>query len=264
MADQKYARAGDNVAPDATVSLVSGAVLAGSALANLTDRNPAKALRLTGTSGTIRFTFGASVELVAVAIINHNLAGATVTLSNNGGGGGIASQAVAIAANGLDDQCVNAILDFSALYTQTQRTATQWDVAITGAVLGNVAIGEIWLLSALRDLRWIWGVTFTPTRAIVSPGTTFGESHLRYNKRIRRRRFSGRLQLQTEEAALRLLEAEAQGEYHAWLLWPDISVNDCWLVQFDPGTFRWVPRSIGSTEMPIEGAEVSSGPPLFP
>lgn len=264
MASQKYARAGDNVAPDATPTLTSGSVAAGSALANVVDRNPAKALRLAGTSGTIRFTFGAGVELVGIAIVNHNLVGATVTLTNNGGGGGISGQAIAIAANGLDAQCTNAILDFTLLYSATQRTATQWDVAISGAALGNVAIGEILLLTAIRDLRWMWGVTVRPTRAIVTPGTTFGESHLRYNKRIRRRRFSGKLQLQSEEAGMRLLEEEAQGEYFAWLLWPDIAVNDCWLVQFEPGSFQWAGRSIGSTEIPIEGSEVSSGPPLFP
>jgi hypothetical protein len=269
VAEQLYSRPGDNVAQDATPTLATGTVAGGSAIANINDLRPGKATRLTGTSGTFRFTFGAPVELVAMAICNHNLAGASVALTNSGGGGGIVGLPVPVAANGSDDQCVNPWLSFDGsvtghpVYLAAARTSSVWDVAITGALLGNVAVGEILLLTALRDLRWMWGVKFWPGRYIVSPGTTFGESHLRYNKRIRRRRFSGTVQLQTEEQAMRLLEAEAQGEYHGWLLVPKVGDNDCQFVQFNPGSFSFSPKSIGSTDMTIEGTEVSSGPPLF-
>lgn len=255
---QAYTRPGDDVAPNATWSVTSGAAAAGYPVANVATRNPAKPFKATGTSATIRATFGSAQVLVGVALINHNLAGATEVKITSGTG---LDQVIAIGPN-AGGQHTPAILDFSAA-ASGQRTSTTFDVVMTGGVLGNVALGEVVLLTAIRDLTWIWGFTARPKR-LVKRQTTFGGTHLQYNKRIRVVTFSGQTDLQSEEAAMRVLEDEAQGEVFPWLLWPDRTVNHVHYVQFVPGTFSWSPQSFGFTTIPIEAEELSMGPPLFP
>lgn len=257
--DTRYARPNDNVSPNATWTVQSGSAAAsGYPASNVGNRNPAKPFKSVGTSTTLRATFGSNQVLVAVAIINHNLAGASSVVLTSGAG---LNQTVTIPANDSDGQCLNPFLDFSSA-ALAQRTSTTFDLAITTNALGNVAIGEILLLTALRDLRWMWGLKFQPGRAVVRH-RTFGGSLLAYDKKIRVRRASGRVQLQSEETAMRLLETEGRGEVYPWLLIPVRTVNDCWFVQFVPGSFAYMPRSLGSTELVIEAEEVSSGPPLF-
>lgn len=255
---QAYARPGDDVAPSATWSVTSGAAATGYPASNVGNRNPAKPFKATGTSATLRATFGSAQVLVGVVLVNHNLAGAGAVSIASGSG---LSQPVPIAANS-GGQCTNAVLDFSSA-SLGQRTSTTFDVAVSGGVLGNVAIGEIVLLTAIRDLTWIWGVTTRPKR-LVKRQQTFGGTHLLYNKRVRVYTFSGQTDLQSEEAAMRVLEEEAQGEVLPWVLWPDRAVNQAHYVQFAPGTFAWTHQSFGFTDIPIEAEELSMGPPLFP
>lgn len=253
-----YCRPGDDVAPNATWSIVSGTADAAYPESNVANRNPAVPFKATGTSATIRATFGASQVLVGVALINHNLAGATVSITSGSG----LSQSIPIAANS-GGQCTNAILDFSAA-SLGQRTSTQFNIVVSGAVLGNVAIGEVLLLTAIRDLEWLWGLRVQPKRLYVRAGKTFGATDLQYNKRIRIRVVSAQTEAQAVEAEMRTLEEEAQGEGFPWVIWYERAVNECLYVKFAPGTFSWSPQSTGFTQIPIEAEEVSSGPPLFP
>lgn len=255
MGKSRIARPGDNVAPDATVSLTSGTANALYPVTNLVNRDPAKPFKATGTSCTIRFTWSGDRVLVGIAIINHNLGGLTLTLTNAAG----LNQSVPIAANGADLLCVNAPFDFSGLAAGV-RTDDIWDLAISGAAT-PVAIGEIQMLTALRDPRWNWGLKFEPERLIVSPGKTWGGARLKYDKRILLRKGMALVEYQSEEAMFRLLEQQAKGSYHNWLLIPDRDVNDCALVELV--AFSWQPISQGQTNIPINVIEVSSGPPLF-
>lgn len=254
----RYTLPSDNVAPNATWSVVSGAGATGYPVANVADRNPAKPFKATGTSVTIRATFGAPVVLKAVGLANHNVAGASVVKITSGAG---LDQAIAVAANS-GGQCVNPITDFSSA-SSGQRTSTTFDVVVATGVLGNIAIGEVLLLTEIRDLPWSWGVRIKPVR-LVKRQTTFGGTHLQYNKRILAHRFSANIELQDDENAMRLLEMEAQGEVFPWVLWPDTTVNRWHLVQFEPGTFEWVWAMPAFTTIPIEALELSMGPPLFP
>lgn len=254
----KYTRPSDNVSPNATWSVVSGTAATGYPAANVADLNPAKPFKATGTSVTLRATFGSAQVLKGVALANHNGAGATTRKITSGSG---LDQTIAIEANS-GGQCVNPILDFSSA-SSGQRTSTTFDIELSGGVLGNIAIGEIVLLTELRDLPWSWGVRTKPQR-LVKRQTTFGGTLLQYNKRVLVHRFSAEIELADDEAALRLLEMESQGEVFPWVLWPDTSVNRCHLVQFEPGTFEWVHAMPGFTTIPVEAVELSMGPPLFP
>lgn len=257
MANQAYCRPADNIAPNATWSVVSGTANSAYPVGNVGNRNPGRPFKATGTSVRIRATFGSPQILLGVALFNHNLAGASSVAILSGAS---LNQAIPIAPN-QGVFCTPPILDFSAALL-AQRTSTTFDIDVAGGVLGNIAIGEVALLTAIRDLRWVYGLRMKPKR-LVTRQSTFGGTHLQYNKRIRILTASGRVELQTEEAAMRLLEEEAQGEVQPWVLWPERAVNHACFVKFLPGTFEWSPKSFGSTEMPIEVEEVSSGPPLF-
>jgi hypothetical protein len=254
-----YARPGDDVAPNATWSVTSGAAATGYPASQVGNRNPAKPFKATGTSATIRATFGSAQVLVGVALINHNLAGAASVVITSGAG---LNQVIPVAAN-AGGQCTHAILDFSAA-SSGQRTSTTFDIAVTTGVLGNVAIGEVLLLTAIRDLSWLWGLTVRIKRLVRRAGTTFGATDLQYNKRVRIRVIAAKTDAQTVEAEMRTLEEEAQGEVFPWLIWYDRTVNEAFYVKFQPGAFSWTPQSTGFTDIPIEAEELSSGPPLFP
>jgi hypothetical protein len=246
------------VGPNATWSVTSGAAAAGFPVGNLGDRNPAKVFMATGTSVTVRATFGGSQVLVGVHIANHNLAGATVSITSGSG----LNQSIPIAANS-GGFCVNPFLDFSSA-SSGQRTSTTFDIVVTGGALGNIAIGEIELLTAIRDLKWVWGLRRRPVRLVTTPGNTWGGSRILYNKRIRVYEWTGQVKRQTEESAMTTLEDEAQGEVFNWTLWPDRAVNQGHSVYFKPGTFELIWRAPQLTEVPIDIREHSSGPPLFP
>jgi hypothetical protein len=215
-------------------------------------------VKATGDNVKLRATFPAPVVLVGVAIVNHNLAGAGSVVLVSGSG---LNEAITVPAN-TGRQSNAPILDFSAALL-AQRTSTTFDLEVAGGVLGNIAIGQIVLLTAIRDFRWNWGVKITPMR-LVSRRATFGATHLQYDKRIRIYKITGRVDLQTEEAAMVFLEEEAEGENHPWIIWPVVAVGVCYYVKFDPGTFSWTWETFGFTAMPLEATEVSKGPPLFP
>jgi hypothetical protein len=256
---QAYTRPGDDVAPNATWSLTAGTAVSGYGPERVGNRNPAKAFKATGTSATLRATFGANQVLVGVALVNHNWAGAASVAITSGSG---LNEAITIPAN-VGGQCVNTILDFSTELL-AQRTSTTFDIAVSTGVLGNVAIGEILLLTAIRDLRWSWGLKIKPRRLVKRAGDTFGGSVLQYNKRVLVHEITAVVDLQTEEAAMLAHEQEAQGEIFPWLVWPNTGDSRIHYVQFQPGTFERVFQSPGFTAMPIVAIELSQGPSLFP
>jgi hypothetical protein len=241
-----------------TWSVTSGAANAAYPVANLGDTRPDKPFKATGTSVTVRGTFGASTTLVGIVIVNHNLAGATATLTSGSG----LNQSLTIPDN-RGGQSFAVIKDFSSA-DSGQRTSTTFDVAITGGLLGNIAMGEILLISTWRDLLWMYGLSVHPKRHVVRQ-RTFGASLLQYNKRIVQYELRGICRRQDQEAELRALELETQGEVFPWLIVREPGGNnqDAYYVQFVPGTFEWLRRVVGSTEIPIVAETVSSGPPLF-
>jgi hypothetical protein len=256
----RYSRPSDIKQPTVGWSVTSGAANASFPVANLGDKRPDKPFKATGTSVTVRATFSLSTVLTGIAIFNHNLEGASVTLTSATG----LSIALTIPSN-TGGQSNPIIRDFTAS-TLSQRDSTQFNLVITGGLLGNVAIGEVLLIGdgGWRELDWSWGLTWKPRR-LVRTHMTFGASQLQYNKRIRIREGRGLVKRQTSEAAMRVLEEETQGEVHPWLVvaTPDTAPPEGYYVKFAPGSFEWRPTSPGSTEIPIHVVELSNGPPLF-
>lgn len=242
----------ENYASSATVTATSGAFNSTYPGTYANNLNPSKPVKMTGTSGTIRFTFGSSTTLAAIALINHNLAGATVQLSN---GAGMATQTVTIPSNTSDGQCINPFKDFSSA---SNRASTTWDLAISGAT-SPIAIGEVVLANQLRDLLWRWELE-ADREYLVITHETFGGSSLKYNKRIRRRgaRSSG----PRINSVVHTLHQGAQGSVNPFLFILDNSINDAMFVQLTD-KLEWTHYSRNHVEGRVAVREVSSGPPLF-
>lgn len=252
-----YAFPDDNVAPSAAVTCATENPLYTAAM--LVDLKPGKPFKSTLATATIVFTFGSPTAIKAIAIINHNLAGRTLTLTNNNG---LSSVSIPIDANDHDAICLNAWKRFDD-QSASVRTATVWTLTVpTGSA--NAAIGEVLLLVDIQEFDLLWGLRQKPRRPMARPGTTFGGTLLKYRKRIRVREIRGQVNLAEDDTALRRLESGANGDYHPFFFVWDEDVNDCMMVQFEPDTFEFGPTDVGISEKPIRFLEVSSGPPLFP
>jgi hypothetical protein len=208
---------------------------------NAQDYNPANPFKATTTSTTITVTHSSSARK-AVAFINHNLVGATVTV------GGVS---VTIPSRTLDGQCVNAwkLLDLGA--------GTSTSIVITGAS-ANVQIGRICLVSALTDMPWLYGLEMY-RRHPVSAIRTFGESEHIYDKGLSIWGARGLVNRESSRSAIEGLWASAKGRNIPWLLIPDQAVNEAHYVRFvtDAQSYRRIIPN--ATEMPIEVEAVSMG-----
>lgn len=253
-----YARPSDDVSPSAAWTLTAGTPDSANPVTTLGNRRPEKPFKAGSTSATARATFGAPVTLVAIAILNHNLAGAASVVLTSGDG---LSVSLTVPAN-VGGQSVHFLTDLTA-EPVLERTSTTFDLAVTTNALGNVAIGEVLLLTAVRDLWVSWGQTLQPDRLVVDQ-RTFGATSLLYNKRILSHRFTGTVEPAEYEAEMRTLEAEAEGPVHPWLLWPDVTTSRCHYVKFGAGTFKVTRQAPGLSPIPFDLVEVSPGPPLFP
>lgn len=214
---------------------------------NLQDYDPANVFKATSTATTITVTH-VSAARYAIAFINHNLAGATVTAG---------AVSVTIPARTADGQCVNA---FGVLNLGTSTTTS---IVITGAS-ANVQIGRIVLVSALQDLNWVWGsdaVTLSsdwPIEEIV----TFSRSSTIYDKGIRMRRASGRCTREADRTTWVALAQAAKGRNIPFLFIPDLDVNDCWYVRLTDSSLTNVKRYRNASDTSMELSEVSMGLPL--
>jgi hypothetical protein len=211
---------------------------------NAQDYNPANPFKATTTSTTITVTHSSSARK-AVAFINHNLVGATVTV------GGVS---VTIPSRTLDGQCVNAwkLLDLGA--------GTSTSIVISGAS-ANVQIGRICLVSALTDMPWLYGLEMY-RRHPVSAIRTFGESEHIYDKGLSIWGARALVNRESSRSAIEGLWASAKGRNIPWLLIPDQAVNEAHYVRFATDAQQYRRIIPNATEMPIDVEAVSLGLPL--
>lgn len=244
----------DIVTPSATLSLTSGAANAAFPLVNLQDGNPAKPFKATGTACTIRATFVSPVTLRAVSLGPHNLAGATVLISNNGTMG---STAFPIPANRLSGLSKDPWLAFPA------DAATQWNLAISGAS-ANVAIGELQWIAQMRTLEVVLKARLTPVHRSIAHPTDFG-AKLKYWLGVAQRRIQMSLFYDADVAAslLDLVDA-AQGQFKSFRLVMDQNVNEAFLVDLtnDEQVFELLTKNAGVGTVDLEFLEIQRGQAL--
>jgi hypothetical protein len=251
MASVLYARPSDNLIGSSTISLSVGAIDPLYPLINLYDNRPDIVSKTTGTTATVRAVFGSSKTLQGISLINHNLYGLTLTVTNNGG---MASQNLVIPAIAEDNLPINPWLDLRSV---ANNSATQWEIAITGAA-ANIAIGEILLLETLRTLGVTWEVELEETHSIIEHRTDYDVS-LIYSKGVRYRKFTGQAYLESDRASLTTLNRGSKGRFSPFLLIPDSSVNDSMLVRFAETSRTMSRHNPGFTDQPIVLEESCSG-----
>lgn len=247
-----YARPSDNKTPSATLSLTAGAEDAAYPLTNLDDLRPDVVFKATGTSCTIRATFGSSQALQAIGLINHNLHGLTITVTNNGG---MSPQSLIVPAVGDDALPINPWLDLRGVGSAS---GTQWNLAITGAA-ANVAIGELLLIATVRTMPIRWGVDVDERQPVILHRTDY-HVPLKYGLGLRYRYFTGEVNRETERSAMTALFRDARGCLKPWWFVLEDTVNDAKYVQFDEkSSFRLQRAGPSHTPMTITLEEVCAG-----
>lgn len=215
---------------------------------------PSRPSKLSTTSGYWEGTFTSPITVRAVALIYHNLdAGLDVTIE-----AGAFSQAITIPAHWEDGWTPSPWVEFDAPITDDV-----WRLSINAANSLPCQVGRLVLIGTLRsmetDVRWgeveeeEHGDIMQPTELQVETFYALGG---------KRRRFNGELGYQdTEAAELITLRRSAHGRIRPWLLIPDATVNDAWLVRFeDPA---WARTRVGPNfnTFPFQVRELSRGLP---
>lgn len=219
----KYCRPSDIITDSATISLTSGSADGSYPLSNLYDRYAHTVFKSVGTSCTIRAVFGAAKTLQAIALINHKLAGATVTVTNSAG----FSRALTIPSNSEDGHCIDPWDTYVSL---ANTSATTWTITITGAAT-VVAIGELLLIQTLRTMNFQRGGTEAEQHGVISQQTDYGVRR-KYELGVRQRVKAGELILtETLRDDLIALARDAKGPKKNFLLVPDDADNDALFVE---------------------------------
>lgn len=216
----------------ATWSLTSGSADSAYPLTNLNSVYAHKVSKTTGTSATYRGTI-ASTAIQGIVIVHCNLAGLTLTVTNNGG---MASQSLVIPSAPPEGNLqLSGWVDLRSVTT----AGTQWNVAISGAA-ANIAIGKILLIASLREFRIRWGKAplqvdeTKPTRVI----RTEDEIALGFRRAVRYRAWMPELMRESQRAQYQALRRGSEGPTQPFAFILDPAVNDPAYVWFPEPTWK--------------------------
>lgn len=246
-----YGKYSDSVLASATVSLSAGTASSTFPLVQLYDGRPDKPFKATSAACTIRATFGSAKIIQGIFVIWHNLHGLTLTVTNNGG---MASQNLVMPAATEDSFPVNGWWDGRVV---SSNSATQWDVAITGAA-ANVAIGELIFLQTVRTLPIEWTHTEGESHPTIVHKTA-REVKLKSTKSVRVRSLTGRAYLESDRAAMASLRRGTLGQMRGFALVPDATANDSLMVTFTEDLRSFTRQNPGFTDQPIAVEEMCCG-----
>jgi hypothetical protein len=216
MSQTRFARYSNILSYGAVYSLTAGTINSAFPLANLNDVRPDYVAKLTGTSGTFKATI-ASTALRAVGVANCNRPGATVTVTNNNS---MASQSLLIPAAPADSIGIGGWLDLLGVTT----AATEWSFAFPVGT-GNVAVGQIILISSLDDFPIRLGADFPETYPQITQRTSSGVA-LGYPKGTRYRGVQYSLATEAHRAAYTELRRGSVGPSKPCVVIPELTVNN--------------------------------------
>jgi hypothetical protein len=176
-----YAKYSDNVARNATITVVSGTEDPAYPAAQLANDNPALPAKLLTTSGTWLFTYAAAQRVDGIVLVHANLqTGLAVRLRGrtSAGGGDVISELITIPAYHGDKFPANAVLDISGLVSGTAASGytttglQYWLVDIVGTNAVTVSIGEVLLVAQWRQFALVQNnVVMRPRRPVIDNKT---------------------------------------------------------------------------------------------
>lgn len=220
---------------------------------NVQNNNPGDVAKSTATSTVYTITGAAPVTIEGFCIFNHNLEGATVTLTNGVG----YSQVIAIPARRSSGAVVNAWLDCRG---HANPTDDVWTLTITGAA-ANIQIGRLYLVSTWYELPHQWDIAWEDERILVDPYETFYRHKVPYDTLTNQRRAKGKVVSAAAFDDLYDLYHAAKGRVTPWVMIPDYSVNDALYVQFTTPALQWRKQAPNYTPVELQIEEASAGPP---
>lgn len=202
---------------------------------NLHDQNPAKPMKLTGSSGNIVWQFASPARIDWVTFGPHNLAGGTATIqanTTNSWGSPALSAAITIPANFRDGMSRHPWIDLTTKAGYSTGGYAYWRlvVASTGA---NVAIGEVWFAAHKRTVTNLrFGSTRRRARPAVEHRTDYGVSTI-YDLGVLQRVIEGQW-LNTDAKAQELLDLwhESNGRADMFPIVTDQTGTEAMFVRF--------------------------------
>lgn len=220
---------------------------------NVADRNPALVYKAGATSAIITINGVANATIEGFCIFNHNLAGATVTLTNTVG----YSQVISIPARRSSGAVVHAWRDCRL---DANRTDDDWTLTITGAS-ANIQIGRLYLVETWYELPHQWEIAWDDERVVVPPYETFNRHKVIYDTLVNIRSASGTVVSHAAYLELYDLFHAAKGIITPWPMIPDQSENNPLYVQFLEPKFKWKRTAPVYTPVELAISEASCGAP---
>lgn len=264
MPGQLYALPSSNVAGSATPSWAVSSADASYPVTNVLTLDPGLVAKAVAVTATLRLTFGVAQLLEGIVCINTNWTGLTVALTNNGG---MATQNRAFVSP-EDEVCINGWWD---LRDVSGTSATQWNVAVTGAP-SNVAIGTILAITSWDAFKTKWGYEMADLFQAIERRTSH-KKRMRYRIPVRYRSFTSEAFWAEDRNAMRTLRRSTLGQDTPFAFIPDETDHDAALVQFQeleqPETYEFTDgrydaaTASGVVPMPLVLEEVNAGVALI-
>jgi hypothetical protein len=256
----RYGHYSDNVAPAATWS--ASAPDAAYPAANVADRDPSRPAKLSAGSGYFQADFASPTRVDLVALIHHNLQpGLDVRIQAPASALDVP---IVIPAYREDGFPVSPWVDLTAAPGYSAAGFARWVVNVVGANPNPVAIGEIVLLSHIRQLdrNPQWGFSDTENHPLIEHATDMGVVTA-YEVGTLTRTYSGQIIASESGAAeLRALARDARFRSRGWLFIPDAAVNDAWFVRMLPGPQVRTHQVTDANPMAFTVEEIARGLPL--
>lgn len=155
-----------------------------------------------------------------------------------------------------DTQWLNPRLDLRLLSVG----ASPWDLVLT-ASSGVVKVGRICLVTAVYPLNVSYGWQTGKKRPGEITVTTRDGTVIKHSADIRTRWARGVVNLSSDEAVFRLLDAASVGSMRPFMLIPDEAVNDAWFVRNASSDFSVAVPNFDVRDIPVAFDELSMGPP---
>lgn len=230
----------------------------------LINEGPTRPAGITDYGGRWIIDAGSAISPVAAAALYHNIDAGTGTMrleanSVNSWGSPAWTQDFVAPPPTEDGWPVSPwmMLDGSPSYRY-------WALAVDGPnAITPIRVGRLMLLGALRDLGndVRWGVVEEEEHHILEHATDLGIETI-YELGGKRRRFSGEFALQDDTAAEFItFVRSAKSRLRPWLLIPDATVNDAWIVRFEESHWTRTRETIGHNIFPYRVRELARGLP---